>query len=141
VGPNVKAFGFSTSVAWVVGVSCREEITRSLKPLEAPTNRGPLRRRQDTTAGVSRRIQTWFRSYHLRSQPSAGRLIPSSVKDIMVPPLGEASGPHLVDPLLGAGGRRHAMGSVLWTRCCTAVLRWIAERWPFKHVRYAGRAD
>jgi hypothetical protein len=33
VGPNVSAFGFSTSIAWVVGVSCREETTGSLKPL------------------------------------------------------------------------------------------------------------
>ena len=46
VGPNMKAFGFSSSMAWVVGVSCREETTRSLKPLEGPTIRGPLRRRQ-----------------------------------------------------------------------------------------------
>src|SRR2546427_12767100 len=38
VGPNVKAFGFSTSIAWVVGVSGREDTTRILKPLGGPAN-------------------------------------------------------------------------------------------------------
>src|SRR2546422_4871199 len=38
VGPNVKAFGFSTSIAWVVGVSGREDTTRLLKPLGGPSN-------------------------------------------------------------------------------------------------------
>src|SRR5439155_4543771 len=38
VGPNVKAFGFSISIAWVVGVSGREETTRILKPRGGPAN-------------------------------------------------------------------------------------------------------
>ena len=38
VGRNVKPFGFSTSIAWVVGVSAREDTTRVLKPLGGPTN-------------------------------------------------------------------------------------------------------
>src|SRR2546428_14150457 len=36
VGPNAKAFGFSTSIAWVVGVSDREDTTRALKPRGGP---------------------------------------------------------------------------------------------------------
>src|SRR2546422_5494582 len=38
VGPNVKVFGFSTSIAWVVGVSGREDTTRILKPRGGPAN-------------------------------------------------------------------------------------------------------
>src|SRR3989449_10321278 len=38
VGPNVKVFGFSTSIAWVVGVSDREDTTRILKPRGGPAN-------------------------------------------------------------------------------------------------------
>src|SRR2546425_2973377 len=38
VGPNVNAFGFSTSIAWVVGVSDREDTTRILKPRGGPAN-------------------------------------------------------------------------------------------------------
>src|SRR2546428_2222631 len=38
VGPNVKAFGFSASIAWVVGVSGREDTTRVLKPRGGPAN-------------------------------------------------------------------------------------------------------
>src|SRR5439155_9333337 len=41
VGPNVKAFGFSTSIAWVVGVSGREDTTRLLKPRGGPANPRP----------------------------------------------------------------------------------------------------
>src|SRR5881397_2495740 len=36
VGPNVKAFGFSTSITWVVGVSDRADTTLILKPLGGP---------------------------------------------------------------------------------------------------------
>src|SRR5439155_22620867 len=38
VGPNVKAFGFSTSIARVLGVSRRENTTGTLKPLGGPAN-------------------------------------------------------------------------------------------------------
>src|SRR5207249_3400396 len=38
VGRNTKAFGFSTSIARVVGVSCREDTTGTLKPLGGPPN-------------------------------------------------------------------------------------------------------
>ena len=38
VGRNAKVFGFSTSIARVVGVSGREDTTRAFKPLGGPTN-------------------------------------------------------------------------------------------------------
>ena len=51
VGRNMNAFGFSSSIAWVLDVSGREETTESMKPPEGPTDRGPPRRRQDTSTG------------------------------------------------------------------------------------------
>src|SRR5438093_13366741 len=38
VGPNVKAFGFSTAIAWVVGGSGREATPRVRKPLGGPAS-------------------------------------------------------------------------------------------------------
>src|SRR3989441_7878718 len=38
VGRNAKAFGFSTSIERVLGVSCREDTTLPLKPRGGPAN-------------------------------------------------------------------------------------------------------
>src|SRR2546430_12579777 len=55
VGPNVKAFGFSTSIAWVVGVSDREDTTLPRKPLGGPANAIDLllRWRPEHDCGIS----------------------------------------------------------------------------------------
>jgi hypothetical protein len=81
VGRNMKAFGFSSWTAWVVGLRCREEITGSLKPLGGPTKGASLRPRQDATAGSRAAFRPG--SGPIRGpQPSAGRLIPLSVDGI-----------------------------------------------------------
>ena len=78
----MKAFGFSTSIAWVVGVSCREETTGSLKPLAGRTTRGPPGRRQDTTAGFCDGFRPGSGPIHCGPQTSAGEVILLSVKGI-----------------------------------------------------------